>query len=67
MALKFNGSSIGKVNSLPHHPLWRVHLSARTAAHDATAAVAIAYTTTITITTTTTTITTTTTNPRQGR
>ena len=55
MALKFNGSSIGKVSSLPHHPLWRVHLSARTAAHDTTAAAAIAYTIT------------TTTNPRQGR
>ena len=54
MALKFNGSSIGNVSSLPHHPMWRVHLSATTAANDATAAAAIAYTTT------------TTTNPRQG-
>ncbi len=60
MALKFNGSSIGNVSSLPHHPLWRVHLSATTAANDATAAAAIAYTTTTTTTTTTT-------NPRQGR
>ncbi len=49
MALKNNGgSNIGKVSSLPHHPLWHVHLSARTAAHDATAITTIAYTTTTT-------------------
>ena len=46
-----DGSTIGTMSSLPHHPLWRVHLSVRTAAHDATATTAIAYTTT-TITTT---------------
>ena len=48
MALKINGGSIGKVSSLPHHPLWREPLSVRTAAHDATATTAITYTTTTT-------------------
>jgi hypothetical protein len=52
MALKYNGNggNIGKLSSLPHHPLCRVHLSLRAAAHDATATTTIAYTTTTTIT-----------------
>ncbi len=43
-------SNIGKVSSLPLLQLWRVNLSMRTAAHDATATT-LAYTTTTTTTT----------------